>query len=85
MGVITQMVDLYTNMAASVQPVSDSVKFYYAQRGIEIKNTIYVAGNVPLQIGDLITDDVNTYVLKGWRNQAGRNVLTAFDVDYYTP
>lgn len=72
-----------SGVAASIQPATSSVQLFYAQRQLKITQTIFVAYPLSLLRGDRISDGTVTYVVVGWRDQAGRNKVQAIDVEEY--
>lgn len=85
MGQVTIYTAVATGLPASVQPASTKVMEFYQQRKIAISHTIYVASPVDVRIDDTVSDGTTTYQVMGWRDMAGRNVLTALDVEVYKP
>ncbi len=85
LGIATSYTDAYTNVAASVQPVTSSVQMYYAERQLRVTQTIFVAGTLALQRGDLVNDGTLNYNVVGWRDLSGRGKVMAIDCDLNQP
>lgn len=82
-GVVSTPAAVFSNVPASVQPATTSTMEFYAQLQQTVTFTVFVAGTLDLQRGDILSDGTRTLRMIGSRDLSGRGKVTAIDCIEY--
>jgi len=74
----------YDDLICSIQPAGGSVKWYYAQRQIEVTHEVFFDVMIPVRLGDRFEfSNGRILTVMGWQNECEQNrlfVVHGYDV-----